>query len=283
MNSASVNWLPNDKKAAVVISVDDIFPTDAAERAFDLLQQLQLRHPQCKLTLFTTADWRSADPFPNEPGGRLRTVPPGTYRLDHHPTFCERLRNWPAIELGLHGLHHMARGRRTIAEFDGASRQRCHSILTKAFEIFEAASLQFRGLCPPAWHASDELLAAMVELGMSYVASARDLETPVTGRATANGSGLRGVALFEPSVLPNGLMHIPTNYQATSTDVRALSIIENGGVLSIKAHMLSEMGTYKALDGVTAAYMDQLDALFTRLEDDYGGEIWWTTMGEIAG
>src|SRR4029077_6219852 len=139
---------------------------------------LQERHPQLKVTLFTTPDWRSIAPFP-EPSiidrlpvlrdrvYRVPRLPRATYRLDRHEDFCAMLRGWPGIEIAIHGLHHVARGRRPIAEFDGASRRRCRAMLLRAIEIFDEARLPvIRGLCPPAWNASDALLDAMVDAGM---------------------------------------------------------------------------------------------------------------------
>ena len=278
-----MSWLPPGKKAAVCMSVDDVHPTAIAPAALEHVRELQRRHPQLRVTLFTTPDWRSSAPFPSAEGARLEILPPHTYRLDRHEQFCAQLREWPSVEIAIHGLHHIARGRRSIAEFDGASRRRCSSMLRRALTIFESARLPVtRGLCPPAWHATPALLGAMGDESFSYVGSARDLDTPAAANATTNGSGMRGLPLVLPHRFENGVVHITTNYQATSNDERAFSIIETGGLLCVKAHLLAELGTYRALDGLTPAYRDQLDALFHSVEDRYGDAIWWTTMGEVA-
>ena len=140
------------------------------------------------------------------------------------------------------------------------------------------------GITPPAWTAPPALLAAMAELDMLFVSSARDLDTPIAPGALARGSGLRDVSLLTPQVLPFGrLVHVTTNFQATSSIERAMAILACGGLLAIKAHLLKRFGSYVALDGLDGPYAEYLDRLFTRIEDDYGDRVWWTTMGEIAG
>jgi peptidoglycan/xylan/chitin deacetylase (PgdA/CDA1 family) len=287
------SWLPDGKRAAVCFTVDDVHPTDVAFAALDHVRQLQERHPQLKVTFFTTPDWRSIAPFP-EPSFidripivrdalyRVPRLPRHTYRLDLHEEFCARLREWPRAEIAIHGLHHVTRGRKPIAEFEGASRRRCRAILERALQIFADAKLRVvRGLCPPAWSASDALLAAMSDLAFKFIGSARDLTTPIARHATTNGSGLKGVSLIEPQLLKGGITHITTNVQATVPPQRAIDIVENGGLVAIKAHLLTGAGSYKALDGLTDAYGDELDRLFTMLEARYGDALWWTSMGEI--
>src|SRR5947208_2559976 len=68
------DWLPDEKKAAVCLTIDDIHPsksTDLYEAGGDLgngvlgrLEWLLKRHPKLKVTLFTTADWAETVPFP---------------------------------------------------------------------------------------------------------------------------------------------------------------------------------------------------------------------------
>jgi hypothetical protein len=288
------DWLPPGKRAAICLSIDDVHPVDVAFAALDHVRRLQDRHPQLKVTFFTTPDWRSIDPFPSpSPVDRipvLRNVlyrvprlPRGTYRLDRHEAFCARLREWPQAEIALHGLHHVTRGRKPIAEFEGASRRRCRALLERAIQIFDEARLPIvRGLCPPGWSAGAALLGAMSDLGMTFIGSARDLTTRIASGATADGSGLKGVSLIEPQRLKGGLVHFTTNFQATSSAGRACAIAEAGGLVAIKAHLLSGAGAYKALDGLADNYRDDLDRLFSLLEDRYGDALWWTSMGEIA-
>jgi len=271
-----VQWGDRRPRLSVVLSVDDVHPAPVAESALAHLRWLQERHPQLKATLFTTPDWRSSGPYTAE------MLPEGTYRLDRHPSFCDLLRTWPGIELALHGLHHVGPPSAPIAEFAGATREQCRSILQRAMSIFDDAGLPFvRGLCPPAWHATEELVDAMGDLEMRFIASARDLTTPVSRDAKTNGSGMHGVSLIEPQRV-GALLHFTTNFQATSTIERACAILDAGGVLAIKAHLLSESGTYKALDGLSGPYRDELDRLFSTLEDSYGDAIVWTSMGALA-
>jgi hypothetical protein len=96
-------------------------------------------------------------------------------------------------------------------------------------------------------------------------------------------SGLKETPLIFPSLLLNQkLIHFPVNFQANSTLNRAIEIIENGGLLSIKAHIIAQMGNYVAIDGVTDLYINYLDALLNILKKQYGKAIWFTSMGEIS-
>jgi Uncharacterized protein conserved in bacteria (DUF2334) len=289
-----MTWLPDSKRAAVCFSVDDVHPAPAAGEALRHVRWLQERHPRLRVTLFTTADWRTRDPYPTR--RLLRRIPivrdrvftvaahrRGTFRLDRHEAFCVMLRAWPGAELALHGLHHLRTGLRPVQEFTGRSRAQCRAAIEASMRVFERARLPFApGMAPPGWHATPELLSAMRAAGLTFVASARDLDTPVTPHALANGSGLRGVSLVRPQRIESGLVHFPTNFQATSPVERALAILECGGLLSVKAHLLAESGSYRALDGLTAAYRDYLDRVFCAIEERFGDDVWWTSMGQMS-
>jgi hypothetical protein len=289
-----MTWLPDSKRAAVCLSVDDVHPAPVAREALAHVQWLQERHPQLRVTLFTTPDWRTLDPYPTRSlltripilRDHLFTVrrhPRGTFRLDRHEAFCAFLREWPGAEVAMHGLHHVRSGMRPVLEFEGRSRAECRAMIEGAQRIFEDAGLPIApGMAPPGWHATPELLAAMRDCGLAFVASARDLETPIAPDAMANGSGLHGVSLVRPQRLEEGLVHFPTNFQATSPIERAMAILTAGGLLSIKAHLLAESGSYRALDGLTPEYRDFLDRLLSTIEDRFGGDLWWTSMGEMA-
>lgn len=281
-------------RPAVCFSVDDVHPAPVAREALAHVQWLQKRHPQLRVTLFTTADWRTMEPYPIR---RLRaripvvrdhvfTVPVhprGTFRLDRHDDFCAFLRDWPGAEIALHGLHHVRTGLRPVLEFERRSAKECRDILRAATDIFDRARLPIvRGMAAPGWNVTPQLLTAMHDAGLTFVASARDLDTPIAHDAVTNGSGMRGVALIAPQRIDHGLLHIPTNFQATSTIERAMSVLECGGLLSIKAHLLAECGSYRALDGLTPAYRDHLDRIFFAIEERFGDAVSWTSMGELA-
>lgn len=289
-----MNWLRDSKRAAVCFSVDDVHPAPAAASALDHIRWLQERHPHLRVTLFTTPDWRTLDPFPSRK--MLTRIPilrdhlftvrvhrAGTFRLDRHEGFCALLRDWPGAEIALHGLHHVRKGLRPVLEFADRPAAECRAMLDTAMSLFERARLPFvPGMSAPGWHCTPELLTAMREAGLSFIASARDLDTAISPEVLASGSGLTDVLLLHPQRVEPGLLHFPTNFQATSPIGRALDILNCGGLLSIKAHLLAQSGSYRALDGLTPQYRQFLDRVFCTIEDRLGDDLWWTSMGEIA-
>lgn len=299
------NWLPEGKQAAVCFTIDDIHPgtsQDAYEAGGDLdkgalrhVLWLLERHPDLHVTLFTTADWREISALPTRkllariPWLRERvylakTLPPGTMRLDRHPAFVQFLKDMPRTEIALHGLHHIHRGPLIPVEFQDQTAEECTAMLREAIAIFDAAGLPYaRGMNPPGWNLPDGLADAMVNAGLHFVCSARDIFTPVTRDATTNMSGIKGVSLIYPERIHNGqLLHMTANFQATSPIDRALAIIEQGGLLNIKAHIVKSALGHVALDGIDALYGNYLDVLFTHLEDRFGDALWWTSVGAIA-
>ncbi|MBW3571382.1 MAG: DUF2334 domain-containing protein [Gemmatimonadetes bacterium] len=297
-------WLPVDKRCAVCFHVDDVHPStsaDAYEAGGDLgagalghVEWLLERHSRLHVTVATTPDWRETSPVPTRkvlarlPWLRDRVflaplLPPGTMRLDRHPDFVRYVAGLPRTELTLHGLHHVHRGLNVPAEFQNQTTAECLRMLEEGLSIFAAAGLpRPAGVIPPRYSTPPALLDAMAQAGFSYVASGRDIHTPVAASAVSGESGLRGVPLFRPSLLPQGLVHLPTNFQATSTVDRALQILDGGGLLSIKAHIIKDCLGYVALDGMDELYRNYLDTLFTLLHARYGESLWWTTMGAIA-
>jgi peptidoglycan/xylan/chitin deacetylase (PgdA/CDA1 family) len=298
------DWLAEGKRAAVCFTIDDVHPgrsTDLYEAGGDLgrgalrhLEWLLGTYPQLRTTIFATADWRETSPVPTRKVlartpllcGKLPLaprLPKDTMRLDRHPAFASYLRELPRTEVALHGLHHFSRGHRISAEFADLSRAGCAAALRKALQIFRQAGLEpARGLCPPGWDASPALLDAMVEVGLAYVASARDIVTAVSRTALTSMSGLRGQPLIKPAwVRGRILLHIPTNFQATSPIERADAIVEQGGLLSIKAHIVKNAAGVVSLDGLDEEYAGKLDRLFSHLDNRYGNDLDWTSMGEI--
>jgi hypothetical protein len=247
------------------------------------------------VTLFTTADWREISPAPTRT--LLRRVPllrdrlllapilpRGTMRLDRHPAFVRYLLSLPRTEIGLHGLHHVHRGERIYQEFQTEDEATCGRAVDEMLAIFAAAGLPPPlGMQPPGWSAPPGLLAAMASRGLRYVASARDVRTPVTRDARAAMSGLEGVSLTRPELVAGGrLVHFTTNFQATSPVERALEVLRCGGLLSVKAHIVKNAMGFVMLDGVDALYCNYLDLLFREIDRVFGDALWWTSMGEIA-
>ena len=96
-------------------------------------------------------------------------------------------------------------------------------------------------------------------------------------------SGRAGVSIVYPELIENGKMvHFSTNFQATNNYNRAFEIIEINGLLAIKAHIIKHAYGHTSLDGVDDTYMQYLDQLLLEIEQKYGDQIWWTTMGEIT-
>jgi hypothetical protein len=295
-------FLPPGKRAAVVFTIDDIHPGKASEHydaGGDLgrgvlghVEQLLARHPYLHVTLFTTADWREISPTPSRVLSRIpivrdrmylsRVLPAGTRQIDRHPDFVAYLKALPRTEIGMHGLHHIHPGPRLHVEFQDEPVAGHRAKLRRMLEIFEASGLRYvRGMCPPGWNAPASLLTAMDELGFDFVASSRDIRTEISAEARSAMSGLSGSSLIYPTRIGR-LVHFTTNFQATSRYERARAIVEAGGLLAVKAHIIKEAFGHVQVDGVDAVYCNFLDLLFERLHREYGETLWWTTMGEVA-
>src|SRR5262249_2098072 len=159
----------------------------------------------------------------------------------------------PRTEIALHGLHHVHTGRRIHVEFQRQTREECARRLDEALAIFERAGLpRPAGMTPPGFDAPPTLIAAMADTGLDYVSSARDIRTDIAAGARARMSGLQGVRLLGPELLAGGLVHIPVNFQATCAPERAHSILNLGGVLHVKAHIVKDCLGFIALDGLDA-------------------------------
>jgi hypothetical protein len=298
-----IYWYRPGKTAAVIMSVDDIFPgtsQSAYEAGGDLergvlgrLLWLLERHPQLELTLFVTPDWRRISPVADRfwrhvPWLRdrlylTRVLPKGTMDIRNHPDFVAFLNSIPRTEIAIHGLHHIHPGHSISVEFQHQERAACAGMRAEAIRIFEESGLRYvRGFQPPGWNCGVALQQACRDVGIEWVASARDIQTPVSKDAKTAMSGLRGVSMLFPERIAPNLMHISTNFQATSAPERAFDILDAGGILSIKAHITKNVPGYTHLDGVDDVYMNYLDRLFDDIEQRYGDAIDWTTLGRLA-
>lgn len=299
------HWLPPGKQAAICFTIDDIHPgrsCDAYEAGGDLgqgalghVEWLCQRHPQLRVTLFVTPAWREIGPFATRkllariPWLRdqlylTKTLRNGAMLLTRHPEFVAYLKSLPRVDCALHGLHHINQGLRIMEEFRNRGRDECRRMLEAAIAIFDQAGLTWSpGMCPPGWHLSDALAEAMIAAGLQFVASARDIATPISRDATAQMSGRRGVSLIYPqSILEGRLLHLATNFQATSSCERAEQIIALNGLVAVKAHIIKQACGHVARDGMDICYRDYLHEIFCRLEDRFAESLWWTAMAEIT-
>jgi predicted deacetylase len=269
------------------------------------VERLLERHPQLRITMFVTPDWRRIElvrtrkwltrvPLLREHVHWAPLAPRGRFRVDRFPDFVAYLNALPRTDCAIHGLHHAHPGPRLAMEFQGQSRSRCRTLVQKARRIFVAAGLRHvPGFAPPAWNTPPALCAALTDEDFRFVASARDLDTPVSAGARTAGHGLRGASLIQPTwvacagapqpaAAARRLVHFATNFQATSTLERARAIIEAGGLLFIKAHVFKSGGGITMLDGLDDDYCAYLDRLWAELDRRYGDALWWTSLDEVA-
>jgi hypothetical protein len=299
------HWLPSGKTAAVCFSVDDIHPAtsrdsyeaggDLAAGALGRLARLQKRHPYLKATLGVTPDWRLDSLVPDIgflrhlPWARRRLQwtrlrPAGHFRVDRYPEFVAYLNSLDRCEVVMHGLSHAHAGPGIAVEFQDESEEECIGIIQRGLEIFHAAKIRFvRGFVPPAWNAPPALITALGRLGFQFLASARDVRSPVSAHALTSMSGLQAVSLIYPQLVgTQELVHLSCNFQATSSADRALQILSLGGVLHVKAHIFKSAGGHFVLDGLDDLYCNYLDLLFTHLHRSFGSRLWWTYLSEVA-
>jgi hypothetical protein len=298
-----IHWFRPGKSAAVVMSIDDVFPGtsqsvyeaggDLESGALGRLSWLLERHQQLQLTLFVTPDWRRISPVADRVWRHVpwlrervylaRVLPKGTMDIRNHPEFVAFLNSMPRTEIAIHGLHHINQGHSVSVEFQQHDRSTCADMLAEAIRIFEESGLRYvRGLQPPGWNCGIALQQACRDVGIEWVASARDIQTPVSKDAKTAMSGLSGVSMLFPERIAPNLLHISTNFQATSTPERAFDILDAGGILSIKAHITKYVPGHTHLDGVDDLYMNYLDRLFGDIEQRYGDAIDWTTLDRLA-
>ena len=299
------SWLPAGKTCAVMLTVDDVHPAgekdgydaggDLGRGALRHIAWLVDRHPELRVTLFVTPDWRQISPFPTRPllaripvvseWVRLAPIlPKGTMRLDRHPEFVRFLKTLPRTDFAAHGLHHCHPGPRIGMEFQRQSPAECARMLREAKRVFESAGLPMaRGHQPPLWHVTHSFLSACVDVGLEWIVAGRDLFTAPSDEGIAAMNGPVGVSMMHPTLLRDGrLLHLTTNFQATSDVDRAFAILDRGGLLAIKAHAIKRVGAYVALDGLDEVYRGYLDALLRLIEERYGSSVFFTNPEGVA-
>lgn len=287
---------------------------DLARGALGRLEGLLDRHPKLRATLFVTPDWRLRHLVPTRkfvtriPGIRdrvhwARRRRRGHFRVDRFPAFVTYLNGMRNAEVAVHGLTHTHPGAQMAVEFQQQDARTCRALLRAATEIFRAARLRYvPGFQAPAWNAPPALCEALRAEGFRFLCSARDLRTAVDAGACTAMSGLQGASLIAPTwIMPartecrraadsaerplsneRALVHIMTNFQASSSIERAIGIIDAGGLLSIKAHIFKSGGGHTMADGLDDAYINYLDMVFRELERRYGESLWWTSLSEAA-
>lgn len=300
------NWLKGGKRAAVAFTIDDLHPAskglhgydaggDLSDGVFAHVDWLLQRHPQLKVTLFATADWREKSPIPTRkllakiPWLRDQffladIFPKDTMRLGRYPDFVSYYNTHPQVEIGLHGLHHCHKGLKIPVEFQNETKEECDVIVKEMLRIFDKSGIGYvNGFTPPAWNASEALQMALADNGVEYIASARDLNTPITPDARNAMSGLAGASIIYPErILGGRLIHYATNFQATTTFDRVKDIVDCNGLVSIKGHMIKSAYGFTMLDGIDRQYMEYLDKILSEIEDKWGDDIWWTSMTEMT-
>lgn len=298
------DWLPEGKMAAVCFSIDDVHPStskdhyeaggDLEQGQLGLVKWLMERHPQLKATLFVTADWRQIKPFPTR--NILRMIPfirdrvfltkvlkKGTMHLERHKRFVDFLNQESRFEVAFHGLYHCNKGLNIPAEFHNKNKEEFRDILLEMIHIFNSSGIDYYGgICPPAWGISEVMVKQLIDNEIKFLAAARDVITEISEGALTNMSGMKGLPLIFPAILEGRLVHIPANFNATTSMDRAIEIIHCSGLVSIKAHIVKSAFGRSAFDGIDALYVNYLDAMFTSLEKEFGDRLWWTSMVEIT-
>lgn len=262
---------------------------DREKGVFRHLLDLRKWFPQVKVTLFITADWMDrSQPLWARALGRalprlqrnIRHWPPETFALDRHTDWCAWLASLDGFELAFHGLHHFNPRGFHGQEFVGLDYGECVSRLRKSEAIFQRAGLPAsRGFRSPGWEVTEPLLQSLADLNYDYFAGSGDTETPPSRAAVSQGAGLQGVPLLFPA-FHRGILNLPQNWNAWKSSVkRGLAIVEQGGLLSAKAHAASVYDGKSYPDGLSEDTMNRLCELLEALE---GQEVRYMSLGEVA-
>jgi hypothetical protein len=298
------DWLPPGKTCGVCLSVDDVHPATSADPyeaggdmekgAFRHLEYLLGQVPELIITLFIAADWReissrptrkwlAAIPVLRDQFYLVSSHPKGTFRLDRHPAFVAYLNRNPRFEKACHGLSHLHRGLNVTTEFQNESVEVTGKTIQEMLEIFTNSGMEYvRGIAPPTWNLPAALATVLMNSDFRFVASSRDIISDIHPDAVCKMSGLQGTSLIYPSLIDGRLVHLATNFQATSTLERARAILRHGGLLCIKGHIVKTALGFSMKDGIDELYINYLVTLLSLLKMEFGEKIWWTSMNQVA-
>ncbi len=293
----NLNRWPFGHNAAVTLGIDDLHPESSSENIdfsgdmdagnFRFLNRLVQERP-LKATLFVTADWLQRT-YRNGFAKMLARIllrpsvyEMGTYRLSNprHKIWA----NWISskqvsgrFDVALHGLYHLGRngGPR---EFIGLSVQECLERLFAAERILQDANINYvKGIRPPGWGISTELLEAARMREYLFIAGSADTETPVS-EASAKGAGLSGVPLSFPHVDTRyGLVTFTANANYRTKE-RALDLARIGGLVLLHSHV----ATVEGVEGLSDEFCSGVSQICSELENAFPNAIWHSSLREIA-
>ncbi len=304
---------------SLVIGVDDVHPEssvigddcggDLEKGVLGLLLKFIDSNPEVKITLFVTPNWlflpqmrglARTQILINRIGGKNMAILVGKFFVKKWPNNYFRLdadvyRNWCAFlndmvktgnfEIGIHGCTHLNLFIRHSAEFYDLDKESCIKKLVDAEKIMDSAGLVYvKGFSPPGWGISCGLCHALLKRDYLYCASSIDIQTPISRNATCQGSGLRGISIYKPTILEKEarkLVLIPRNFDIARSDFsRALKIASLGGVVSVHAHIENEYHGILLGNGINLKNLNRLNKLIKLLKEKE--DIEFLTFGDLA-
>jgi hypothetical protein len=182
MNRALTPSHSLNKRSVFVVGVDDVHPEsssvgwdcggDLEQGALGLISNFLNRHPQVKIPLFVTPNWRmpAIEEF-SSLKRKIAMLDKSVFRscikrvlirrlkFNAYPIVSERYRDWcrylegfvsqGRIGIGVHGLYHFQNGLPFSAEFEHLDRERARKRLRQAKSLFAEANLTYeRGFAP---------------------------------------------------------------------------------------------------------------------------------------
>jgi peptidoglycan/xylan/chitin deacetylase (PgdA/CDA1 family) len=297
------NW-PYGNVAALSIGIDDVHPESSLDPEkvdfggdmdygnFRYLNELISEMNQIKITLFVTPNWIAR---PDWPSGKLsflrllfrrvHSYPINTFKIDHekYKSWCTWLANkvlTGKFEVALHGLYHYNPiSRFTSQEFSGESLKGCLQKLDEAEKILDNAKIPYvKGLRPPGWGITKELLEALIKKRYLFLAGSSDFKTRISPEAKSNGAGLRGTSLLYPNLYRRSLVLLTANCYANQVQ-RALQIASAEGLILLHSHIA---GKTFGLNYVSLKFVEGVKKIIRAVTSKFGNAIWFASLGEIA-